>query len=370
MTVERVPFADLSWQWRQIEAEAAPELQELFVAGAFCLGPWVDSFEAAIAEYLGIAHAIGVNSGTSALHLALIGAGIGPGDQVLVPANSFIATVWGVLYVGAVPVLCDVEPASWTIDPADAERRCGPEVKAIMPVHLYGQPANMAAVGALAERHGLVVVEDVAQAVGARYGGRALGGLGQLGCFSFYPGKNLGAAGEGGLVTTDDSVLARRLRLLRNHAQAERYIHSELGFNYRMEGIQALILRHKLGRLEIWTEERRRIARRYREALADTPLELPQLVNGDHVWHLFVVHTPERDRLRHHLAERGIETGLHYPVPLHRQPCLAQLGLDRASFPCAERNAQQCLSLPLFNGMTAIQVDRVIAEVRAFYRRG
>jgi dTDP-4-amino-4,6-dideoxygalactose transaminase len=208
----RVPFADLSWQWRQIKAEVLPDLDRLFAASTFCLGPWVERFEAAVADYLGVNHAIGVNSGTSALHLALLTAGIGPGDGVLVPANTFIATVWAVLYVGAVPVLCDVEPDSWTMDPIDAEHRCTVDVKAILPVHLYGQPADLGALGALAQRKGLLVIEDAAQAIGAQYGGRKVGGIGRMGCFSFYPAKNLGAAGEGGLVATDDPVLARRLR--------------------------------------------------------------------------------------------------------------------------------------------------------------
>jgi dTDP-4-amino-4,6-dideoxygalactose transaminase len=367
MTAARVPFADLSWQWRQIKAEALPDLEELFAASAFCLGPWVERFESAIAEYLGVEYAIGVNSGTSALHLALIAAGIGPGHRVLVPANTFIATVWAVLYVGAIPVLCDVEPESWTLDPHDAERRCGPGVKAVIPVHLYGQPANMEAVAALAERHGLVVIEDAAQAIGARYGGLRVGGIGRIGCFSFYPAKNLGAAGEGGLVTTDEPVIAQQLRALRNHGESERYVHAEIGFNYRMDGIQGLILEHKLRRLDTWVEERRIIARRYLEALSDTPLELPRIGNSDHVWHLFVVHSPERDGLRRHLAEFGIDTGLHYPVPLHRQAALAHLGFNTDEFPCADRNARECLSLPIFPGLQPAQTDRVIVAIRSFY---
>jgi len=367
MTVPQVPFIDLAWQWRQIEAEAMPDIRRLFAAGAFSLGPWVERFEVEIADYLGVTHAIGVNSGTSALHLALIAAGIGPGDEVLVPANTFIATVWAVLYMGAVPVLCDVEPGSWNIDPADAERRCGPGVKAVVPVHLYGQPADMEAIGALADRHGLAVVEDAAQAVGAFYGNRRVGGHGRLGCFSFYPAKNLGAAGEAGLVTTGDPALAERVRALRNHAQSERYVHSELGFNYRMDGIQALILGHKLRRIEAWAAERRAVAQRYRDELVGTPLLLPQIVHDDHIWHLFVVHTPERDRLRQFLAERGIETGLHYPVPLHRQAALAHLGFDPEGFPVADRNARECLSLPIFPGMTSAQIDHVITDVHEFF---
>jgi len=362
-----VPFADLSFQWRQIENEAMPDLKTLFEASAFSLGVWVEGFERAIAQYLEVPHAIGVNSGTSALHLALIAAGIGPGDEVLLPANTFVATAWAVLYVGAVPVLCDVEPKTWTIDPTDAARRITPATKAILPVHLYGQPAAMGAITELAQKRQLVVVEDVAQAVGARYAGKRLGNIGRLGCFSFYPGKNLGAAGEGGLVTTADADTAARVRRLRNHAQAKRYIHDELGFNYRMEGIQGLILTHKLARLDRWTDERRDIARRYCAGLAGVPIELPHVANGDHVWHLFVIHCAERDRLRAYLAEREIVTGLHYPVPLHRQPCFAHLDMDRESFPVSDRNARECLSLPIFVGMTSAQIGRVVDAVRKFF---
>ncbi len=364
---ETVPFADLSRQWRQIEPGAMSDLRKLFETSAFILGPFVERFEKAAAEYLGVAHAVGVNSGTSALHLALIAAGIGPGDKVLLPANTFIATAWSVLYVGAEPVLCDVEPASWTIDLADAERRLSAAVKAIIPVHLYGQPADMDRVTSFAARHGLVVVEDAAQAFGARCGNRHAGSLGRLGCFSFYPAKSLGAAGEGGMITTAEATLAERLRRLRHHAQSERYVHSELGFNYRMEGVQGIVLWHKLPHVDAWAEERRGIARRYGEGLADTSLELPQVRNGDHVWHLYVVHSERRDALRAHLAAHGIETGLHYPVPLHRQPCLAHLRLDRESFPVTDRNARQCLSLPIFAGMSEAETDRVIRGVRDFY---
>jgi dTDP-4-amino-4,6-dideoxygalactose transaminase len=364
---ERVPFVDLTFQWRQIAAEVMPDLARLFEASAFTLGPWVERFERAAAEYLKIPHAIGVNSGTSALHLSLIAAGVGQGDAVLVPANTFIATAWAALYVGATPILCDVDPDSWAISVADAQRRLTPAVKAIMPVHLYGQPAAMDEVCSFAARHDLAVIEDAAQAFGARIGGRPVGGRGLSGCFSFYPAKNLGAAGEAGLVVTYDAEIAERLRRLRHHSQIRRYIHEELGFNYRMEGVQALVLLHKLRRLDGWTEERRQIAQRYLSELAGLPLELPKVVNDDHVWHLFVVHTPERDRLRHHLSERGIETGLHYPVPLHRQPCFDRFDFDRNSFPIADRNAQQCLSLPIFVGMTAAQIDAVIAVIRDYF---
>jgi dTDP-4-amino-4,6-dideoxygalactose transaminase len=365
----RVPFTDLSIQWRQIEEKALPDIHRLFQTGAFSLGPFVAQFEQAAAEYLGIAHAIGVNSGTSALHLALIAAGIGPGDKVLVPSHTFIATAWGVLYVGATPVLCDIEEESANIDLADAERRLDLAVKAIIPVHLYGQPAEMAGIMAFAARHGLVVIEDAAQAIGARFDGRCVGTFGLCGCYSFYPAKNLGAAGEAGLITTADHAIAERLRALRHHAQSERYVHDELGFNYRMEGLQGLILGHKLPLLDGWTDSRRKLAQAYHKRLAGLPLTLPQVVHGDHVFHLYVVRSKEREMLREHLGRAGIETGLHYPVPLHAQPALTRFVTDGDSFPVADRYARECLSLPLFVGMTERQLDHVCQTIRRFFGR-
>jgi dTDP-4-amino-4,6-dideoxygalactose transaminase len=364
---DKVPFANLALQWHQIRDKALPDMERLFEASAFCLGPWVERFEAAAADYLGVSHAIAVNSGSSALHLAVIAAGIGPGDKVMVPAQTFIGTLWGLIYQGAIPVLCDVEAGSATIDPAEIERRMEPGVKAVIPVHLFGQPADLSPILELAAKHNLTVIEDVAQAIAGRYRGRALGGIGQMGCFSFYPGKNLGAAGEGGLITTNDDAIASRLRALRSHGQYERYLHAETGYNYRMEGLQGLILGHKLPHLEAWTEERRAIARRYQAGLADLPIDLPKIVHGDHVWHLYVLRTPDRDRLRQHMTEQGVETGLHYPVPIHRQPCLSHLALDRDSYPEADRWASQGLSLPVFAGMTVEQQDRVVAAVRSFF---
>jgi len=362
-----VPFNDLSHQWRQIQAVARPDIDRLFETSAFCLGPYVERFEAAAAAYLGIEHAIGVNSGTSALHLAMIGAGIGPGDKVLVPSFTFIASVWAVLYVGATPVLCDVDDATATIDLDDAERRMDRAVRAIVPVHLYGQPADMARVQLFADHHGLTVIEDAAQAIGARVEGRAAGTMGLCGCFSFYPGKNLGAAGEGGLVVTSDASLAARMRALRHHAQSERYLHAELGFNYRMEGMQGLVLGHKLPLLDDWTRRRRAFARTYDERLAGLPLQLPAVANGDHVYHLYVVRCERRDALREHLRHHGVETGLHYPVPMHRQPCLAAHVADADDFPVSDRYARQCLSLPLFTGMTDAQLGRVCDAVQGFF---
>lgn len=370
LTETKVPFVDLSLQWDAIHEEVMPDLEKLFKASAFCLGPWATEFEAQVAAYLGVRHAVAVSSGSAALHLATIAAGIERGDKVLVPAHTFIGTIWGLIYQGAIPVFCDVEDATGNIALADAERRMEPGVKAIIPVHLYGQPVDVDAVMAFAARHGLTVIEDCAQAIGASHGGKALGTFGAMGCFSFYPGKNLGGAGEGGLVITDDDAKARLLRTLREHGQSERYVHERVGYNYRMDGIQALVLGHKLKRLDDWTDQRRALAARYAQGLADTPLRLPAVVHGDHVFHLYVVRCDDRNALRAFLDERGVQTGLHYPVPLHRQPCLAGIAVPSAAgYPVTEDWAANGLSLPMFAGMTAAQQDRVIAAVRAYFER-
>jgi dTDP-4-amino-4,6-dideoxygalactose transaminase len=364
---DRVPFNDLAVQWREIADDVRRHFDEVFARSAFSAGPFVKAFEDDIAAYLGTKHAIGVNSGTSALHLAAVAANIGPGDEVLVPSHTFIATLWGVLYVGATPVLCDVDETTGTIDIADAERRVTPRTKAIIPVHIYGQPADMNAVEALAARHCLTIIEDNAQAIGARWNNRHVGTIGQLGCYSFYPGKNLGAAGEGGLITTDDDSLAERVRALQNHGQSERYIHVEIGFNHRMDGLQGVVLRHKLKRIDAWTTRRKVLAERFQAGLAGLPLEVPAVHHQDHVWHLFVVRTPRRDELRTYTQQAAIETGMHYPIPCHRQPCLHHLEMDRESYPNAERWAREGLSLPLFYGMSDAQADRVINTVREFF---
>jgi dTDP-4-amino-4,6-dideoxygalactose transaminase len=367
---QRVPFNELEIQWRMVADDVRRDMDVLFSKSAYSQGPFAEAFERQVAEWMGVRHAIGVNSGTSALHLAAIVAGLGPGDEVLVPTHTFIGTIWGLLYAGATPVLCDVDAATGNLDVADAARRVTPRTRAILPVHLYGQPADMGAVQALADKHGLVVIEDAAQAIGARWGGRMVGTLGAAGCVSFYPGKNLGAAGEAGLIVTDDDAWADRLRALRSHAQRERYVHDEIGFNYRLDGIQAIVLSHKLRLLDGWTDQRKALAARYAEGLSGLPLELPRVVNHDHVWHLYVVRTPVRDALRAHLQARNVETGLHYPVPLHRQPCLAGSPAAGQRFPEAERWAEEGLSLPLFVGMTAAQQDYAIAAIREFFARG
>jgi dTDP-4-amino-4,6-dideoxygalactose transaminase len=304
---------------------------------------------------------VGVNSGTSALHLALVCAGVGRGDEVITVPMTFIATSWAISYVGATPVYVDVDPATYTLDVGRVERRITRKTRAILPVHLYGQPADLGPLLDIGRRHGIPVIEDAAQAHGARYHGRGAGTLGLCGCFSFYPGKNLGAYGEAGAVVTDDGRIAARLRALRDHAQGQRYHHDELGFNYRMDALQGAVLGIKLNYLDRWTEARRLLAGRYQGSLAGLPLRVPAEAPGRrHVWHLFVVLHPQRDRLRRELEARGIQTGLHYPIPLHLQRAYEHLGHRAGDFPVAERVGRECLTLPLFPEMTGGQQDAVV----------
>jgi dTDP-4-amino-4,6-dideoxygalactose transaminase len=356
-----VPFSDLQAQNASVRDEIGRELREVVDSSAFILGPKVEAFEAAFARFAGARHCVAVNSGTSALHLALLGAGVGPGDEVLTVPMTFVATSWAVSYVGATPVFVDVDPVTYTMHPVLAEAKITPRTKAILPVHLYGQPADLGPLLELGRRHGIPVIEDAAQAHGAAYAGRRVGALGLCGCFSFYPGKNLGAFGEGGAVVTDDAALATRFRALRDHAQSERYRHDEIGFNYRMDGLQGAVLGVKLRYLERWNKIRRELAARYGELLADLPVQAPVAGEGrEHVWHLYVVLHPERDRLRAEMDAAGIRTGLHYPVPVHLQKAYRHLGHKPGDFPVAERVGRDCLTLPLFPEMTARQQDAVV----------
>jgi dTDP-4-amino-4,6-dideoxygalactose transaminase len=306
-----------------------------------------------------------VNSGTSALHLALLALGIGPGDEVITIPFTFVATVSAIVYTGAQPVLVDIEPDYYTMDPARLEAAITPRTKAIMPVHLYGQPADMDPILAIAARHGIPVVEDAAQAHGADYRQRRCGSMGQLACFSFYPGKNLGAYGEGGAVVTSDVELARRIRVLRNWGEERRYEHAVKGFNYRMDGIQGAILRVKLKYLEAWTEARRDRAARYRAALDGTAVRLPEeRPEVRHVYHVFAVRVAGRDSWRARLTEAGIQCGVHYPIPVHLQPAHADLGYSTGDFPVSEAVAAEVLSLPVFPELTNAQIDAVAQVFR------
>jgi dTDP-4-amino-4,6-dideoxygalactose transaminase len=360
-----VPFLDLKAQYRVIRQEVLDALRDVADSTVFVLGAKVAAFENAFARYTGVKHCIAVNSGTSALHLALLGAGVGSGDEVLTVPMTFVATSWAISYVGARPVFVDVDPQTYTMSVEQVEEAITPRTKAILPVHLYGQPADLEPLARIARKRGVALIEDAAQAHGAQYGAQPIGSWGQSGCFSFYPGKNLGAYGEGGAVVTNDDALARRFRALRDHAQSQRYHHDEIGFNYRMDAFQGAILSIKLGHLEAWTERRRALADRYRAMLDDLPLQLPGEGAGRrHVWHLFVVLHPERDRLRADLERDGIHTGLHYPVPLHLQKAYSHLGYPPGSFPVSERVARECLSLPLYPELTHQQQDAVVASLR------
>jgi dTDP-4-amino-4,6-dideoxygalactose transaminase/acetyltransferase-like isoleucine patch superfamily enzyme len=366
-----VPFVDLKAQYRQIRPEIQDALNRVLDGGAYVLGEEVAAFEQEFAAYSGGAFGIALNSGTSALHLALLAAGIGPGDEVITVPFTFVATVAAVLYTGARPVLVDIDPRSLTLDVAQLERAVGPRTKAILPVHLYGQPADMDPIRAIARRHGLVVIEDAAQAHGAEYKGRRAGSLGDLGCFSFYPGKNLGAYGEGGLVVTDNPEYARTIRMLRDWGQERKYHHVLKGYNFRMEGFQGAILRVKLRRLEAWTEARRAHAARYDRLLADAPLRTPAaMADTRHVYHVYAVRSDRRDGLQESLLSAGVQTGIHYPIPVHLQPAYADLGYGAGDFPEAERAAREVLSLPMYPELTdELQTTVADAIYRATGRR-
>lgn len=356
-----VPLADLRAQYARLRGEITAALNEVADGAAFILGPKVADFERDFASYCGAKFCIGVNSGTSALHLALLCAGVAPGDEVITVPMTFIATSWAISYCGATPVYVDVDPVSYTMDIEQVEKRITRKTKAFLPVHLYGQMADMDPLMDLSRRHGIPIIEDAAQAHGARYKGRGAGTMGLCGCFSFYPGKNLGAAGEAGAIVTDDPQIAARLRALRDHAQEKRYHHQEIGFNYRMDGFQGAVLGVKLKYLEHWTQTRRALAERYRQLLDHLNLVLPIEEPGRrHVWHQFVVTHPDRDRIRAELDSRGIQTGLHYPVPLHLQKAYAHLRYREGDFPVTERIARECMTLPLFAELTASQQTAVV----------
>ncbi len=369
--VETIPFLDLKAQYAGVRDEIRQAICDVADSTGYILGPRVAAFEDAFADYIGTRHCVAVNSGTSALHLALICAGVQPGDDVLTVPMTFVATSWAISYAGARPVFVDIDPATCTMNVEQVEERITPRTRAILPVHLYGQPADMAPLLEIGRRHGIPVIEDGAQAHGARYRGVGAGTLGQSGCFSFYPGKNLGACGEGGAVVTDDPAIADRCKRLRDHAQGERYHHDELGFNYRMDAFQGAVLEIKLRRLQSWIEARRRVAARYHDALADLPLTLPvEARDRRHVWHLYVVRHPERDRIRKALDERGVQTGLHYPIPVHLQKAYAHLGHQPGDFPVAEQVARECFSLPMYPELSTAQQDRVIEALNEVIRHG
>jgi dTDP-4-amino-4,6-dideoxygalactose transaminase len=356
-----IPFVDLKAQYRSIKPEIQDAIDKVLESSHFVLGPEVKAFEKEFAAYCQADYAVGVNTGTSALHMAMLAAGIGPGDEVITVSHTFVATAAAVVYAGARPVFVDVDPESFTMDPALIEAAITPRTKAILPVHLYGQVADMDPIVEIARRHGLVVIEDAAQAHGAEYKGRRAGSLGDIGCFSFYPGKNLGAYGEGGAITTSNPEYARRVSMLRDWGAEQKYHHELKGYNFRLEELQAAILRVKLRHLEDWTEARRAHAADYDELLAGTSLRTPrQMEYGRHVYHVYAVRTSDRAAAQKAFADADIQTGIHYPIPVHMQPAHADLGYKAGDFPHSEKAADEVLSLPMFPEMTMEQIHEVV----------
>ncbi len=360
-----IPLVDLQAQYRAIKPEVDSAVLRVLDSAQFILGEEVAAFEREFAAYCRADECVALNSGTSALHLALLAAGVGPGDEVITVPFTFVATVSTIVYTGATPVFVDIDPVHFTMDVAAVEARITPRTKAIVPVHLYGQAADMDPIMEIARRRRLIVIEDAAQAHGAEYHGRRCGSIGDIAAFSFYPGKNLGAYGEGGALTTSNPEYARMIRVLRDWGQEKKYEHRYKGFNYRMDAIQGAILRVKLRRLEQWTEARRSRAALYDQLLAGAGVGTPAVRPGArHVFHVYTIRTAERERYRRLLADRGIHTGVHYPIPVHLQAAHADLGYTAGAFPNAERAAAEVLSLPMFAELTDSQVEQVAAAVR------
>lgn len=367
---EPIPYFDLPAQLRSIRSELDAAIARTIDKCTFCLGPDVAQFEKDFARYCGAEHCVGLNSGTSALHVALKLLGIGPGDEVITTPMTFVATSWAISYVGAKPVYVDIDDATFNLDPKQVERAITPRTRALLPVHLYGHPFDIDPMLEICRKHKLALVEDAAQAHGAKYKGKGIGTFGAISCFSFYPGKNLGACGEGGALVTNNAAFAARARSLREHGSSVRYYHDEVGFNYRMEGFQGAVLGVKLKHLPDWTRKRRTIAHTYHDLLADTPLQLPrEAPQAESVYHLYVTRHPRRDDLRKHLEANEVGCALHYPVPLHLQKCYAHLGHKPGAFPVAEKAARECLSLPIYPDLTDKQVQRVADVIKDFFAK-
>ena len=360
-----IPYLDLKTQYQTIKPEIEKAVLRVLQSGQYVLGEEVQAFEEDFAAYCHTRFAVAVNTGTSALHLSLLAAGIGPGDEVITTPLTFVATIAAILYTGARPVLVDVEAKTLNLDADCIVSAITPKTKAILPVHLHGKPARMEAVLQISQKWNLCVIEDAAQAHGAEVGGKRTGSMGLTGCFSFYPSKNLGAYGEGGAITTDDPKIEQKIRMLRDWGMGKKYHHDLRGFNFRMESLQGAILRVKLKHLEKWIEARRILARRYTEKLMDVPLQVPEIPEEvRHVYHAYAVMVENRDELREYLASNGIQTSIHYPIPVHLQKAYADLGYKAGDLPNAEAACQKLLSLPLYPEMTTAQVDEVVETLK------
>lgn len=366
-TLERIPCLDLSGQHQQVKEEIFRAFEQVYQKTAFSGGPFVEAFEQQFAGYIGTKHAIGVNNGTTALHLAMLALGIGPGDEVIIPANTFIATAWGVSHAGATPVFVDCTSDTWQIDATLIEARITPKTKAVIGVHLYGQPFDVGSVLEICGKHGLWLIEDAAQAQGARFNGVTVGGFGEMACYSFYPGKNLGACGEAGGITTNHDAYKHHLHSLRNHGSHVRYYHDEIGYNYRMGGLEGASLSVKLNYLEDWNNRRRAIAKRYLSEVVNPRITMQHQPNwADSIFHLFVVTTENRDALTAWLNQHEIYPALHYPVPCHLQKAYAHLNYKPEDCPNATYLASHCLSLPMFAELSDEKVQRVIDALNAY----
>jgi dTDP-4-amino-4,6-dideoxygalactose transaminase len=364
-----VPLVDLRAQYKTIKGEVDLAIQQVLDEGQFIQGPAVRDFEDAFARYIGADGAVGVGSGTAALHLALLACEIGPGDEVITASHTFAAIAEAICHTGARPVFAEIDPTTYCLEPSSVEAAITSRTRAVVPVHLYGQPADMDPLMAIAERHDLMVIEDAAQAHGAEYKGRRCGAIGHLGCFSFYPGKNLGAYGDAGAVTGNNTDLLTRVRTMRDHGRTAKYEHVELGYAERLDTLQAAVLNVKLSRLDDWVAARRDNADAYGAALADSgvvpPMEVPGL---RHAYHLYVVRAPRRDALLAHLRRAGVGAGIHYPTPVHRQPALVRRGYGSVGLPETERAAAEVLSLPMYPELTSSQITYVAETIKEFYR--
>lgn len=366
-TTYKIPFLDLKRQYQTIKTEILSFFEEVCENTAFSGGKYVEEFEQKFAEYCGTKYALGVNNGTSALHLAMLSLGIGQGDEVIVPANTFIATAWGVSYCRATPVFVDCTVDTWEIDASQIEEKITSKTKAIVGVHLYGQPFDVDAVKAICQKHNLFLIEDAAQAHGAYYKGKRVGSFGEIACFSFYPGKNLGAYGEAGGITTNNEKYYRHIQSLRNHGSVVRYYYDEIGYNMRMGGLEAVSLIVKLKYLDEWNNRRKEIAKRYQTEIKNSAIQMQHQPDfADSVYHLFVITTENRDELMKYLNSKGISPGLHYPVPCHLQKAYAHLGYQKGDCPNAEYLAEHCLTLPMFAELTDEEVSYIIEILNAY----
>lgn len=364
---KKIPCLDLKGQAAQVKAEVFEAFEKVYEKTAFSGGPFVEEFEKAFAAYTGAKYAVGVSNGTVALHLAMLALNIGVGDEVIIPANTFIATAWGVSHAGATPVFIDCDADTWEIDPSKIEAAITNRTKAVIGVHLYGQPFDIDAVKAICDKHNLFLVEDAAQSQGARYKGKTVGIFGEMACYSFYPGKNLGACGEAGGLTTNNESYTKHLHSLRNHGSVERYYHDEIGYNYRMGGLEGASLSVKLKYLEGWNNRRRDIAKKYHEGITNSKIKMQQIPEwSDGIYHLFVVTTEGKNAFVKHLADNNIIAAFHYPVPCHLQKAYTHLGHENGDFPNSEYLASHCVSLPMYAELSDEDVDHVIQTINNF----